>query len=269
MTPHNEAAYDDSDESLDYDSLPKHEIHERLLWRWFDCFQQNGHFEAYCDAKRHNDTATCFALEKQHPQIAELHEDWGDIHALTGMTEGSPAWKEWLATKRHLFLLPNPLVVEQAERQADVKGMVRLAIPQGLTKKQLQQAFANFLDEHPEILGEGPKYKVGMVKGMTATALLKRIDRAALVYDLLTGTTTAEGDFKYSHAEIAELILKIDEVNRPNFDWSIKNEIDKKRFQNGTLPLTELHNYKRTIVDLGTFYRNCIEGTIRGTFPAS
>ena len=57
------------------------------LFAWFLHFQENEHYEAYCDAKRKDDRATCAKLENEFDQIARLYRDWGDIYFLDDATE--------------------------------------------------------------------------------------------------------------------------------------------------------------------------------------
>jgi hypothetical protein len=52
-------------------------------------------------------------------------------------------------------------------------------------------------------------------------------------------------------------------------NWHIHGELNKKLFEQDKRSADEIKNYTRTLNNLNKFYAACIEGTIRGTFPAT
>jgi hypothetical protein len=70
------------------------------LWLWF--LQQNQDFEQYCLAKREKNIAECERIEKQFPKVAEIYDDWGDVHE-TDILASKKSFKAWLEPRAALF----------------------------------------------------------------------------------------------------------------------------------------------------------------------
>ncbi|WP_157692242.1 hypothetical protein [Burkholderia pseudomallei] len=222
---------DKQDELIDYSTLSEAEIYERLLHRWLSFFQQNAYFKAYCRAKRSGDADAreCHDLEARYPRIAELYEDWGDIHALPTILEKSDAWNEWLASKRHLFF--------------------GKTIPSD------------------RFVGDAPKYRIATIKAQTNLKLLNRLDRADLIHDLLDGSMYSDANrllnFEYSHREIAALVLKIPAIAR-DFGWHPSDDL-VDLLNAGAENVAQLDSCKQTILEADAFYWACVEGTINAS----
>ncbi|MBN3804954.1 hypothetical protein GXB81_18130 [Paraburkholderia sp. Ac-20336] len=226
---------DDWHDAIDYSTLSNAEIYDRLLHRWFSFFRQNEVFESYCASKRAGDAGAteCVEREAKHPCIAELYEDWGDIHALPTIAENSDAWHEWLASKRRLF-------------------------------------FGEGIPSDGAI-GDEPKYRIAAIKSQTNLKLLNRLDRADLVHDLLDGSIDYSDpdrplDFEYSHREIAALVLKIPAIAR-DFGWHPSDDL-VGLLNAGAENIAQLDSCKQTILEADAFYWACVEGTINGVFPS-
>jgi hypothetical protein len=257
---------DDDYQATDYSKLSAAEIRDKLIWRWFYFLRQNEIFETYCEAKRNGNTQICTELEDDFTRIAELYNDWGDIHILPSMhDEESSEWRGWLAKNRHLFTVTGEkieLLTPQAA-EAGSKGF-QVTIPKGLGRDQLKNLFDEFLDDHPELLGAGPKYQIKAMSGKNLTKILQRLENADLVYDLVSG----EDEFKYTLAEFAALVLKVPSLQQ-EFKWYPRGKqqdfIDK-----GISILSEpdVRTYSRTVKNLKDLYEACIKNTIHGEFPA-
>ncbi|HZW13296.1 MAG TPA: hypothetical protein VFF81_08920 [Noviherbaspirillum sp.] len=257
---------DDDYQALDYSKLSDAEIHDKLIWWWFYLLRQNDIFKTYCEAKRDGKTAVCKELEDKFKRIGELNNDWGDIHILPSMhDEESPEWRGWLAKNRHLFTV-NAEKIELLTPHAAEAGSKKfqVTIPKGLGRDQLKNLFDEFLDDHPELLGAGPKYQIKATSGKNLTKILQRLDNAELVYDLVS----SEDEFKYTLAEFAALVLKVPSLQQ-EFRWYPRGKqqdfIDK-----GISILSEpdIRTYSRTVKNLKDFYEACIKNTIHGEFPA-
>ena len=84
---------------------------EEWVWLWFRCLRLNMPYKKYCDLRRDGDASREQAeLEKQYPKIADVFEDFGDIHAfkVLGGTNYDN-WLDWLDKHRHLFLVSTDL----------------------------------------------------------------------------------------------------------------------------------------------------------------
>ncbi|AMP70781.1 hypothetical protein PP715_13995 [Ralstonia solanacearum] len=261
------ATSDDSDNKFDLAALPDEAIHTLLIVEWLKCFWLNPDFEAYCEAKRTGDARTCAALEATHTRIAELYEDWGDIHALPSVHDNETVLN-WYGAKQHLFTLPEATVADPLDWLAESDGTTLVAIPNGLRKEQLLQVLADFVSNHPELLGDGPKYEVTPIRGERPVDTLKRLHRAYPVYLMLT--VGKLGAVKSAPAKAAKSILRTQVANRLfGFNWFVHGDVNKKLLEQDKLPADEVKGYTRTIYDLDKFYQASIDGTIRGVFPAT
>ncbi|KVW05810.1 hypothetical protein WK91_34540 [Burkholderia cepacia] len=238
-----------------------------IIREWLKCFQQNTDFKAYCEAKRNGKAGTCAALEQAHDRIAELYEDWGDIHILPSMDESSNWW-QWFEPRQHLFLLPDVQIADPIEWLAESDGTTLVAIPNGLTKDQLLHVLTEFVSSHPDILGHGPKYEIQRVRGESLSDTLKRIHRARSVYLMQTLQQLDPSTRRSFSSRAAGSVVKRVEANRVlGFDWFMNGEVNQRLFEQGKLPSEELKNYTKTIDNLRNSYQGCIDNTIRGIFP--
>jgi hypothetical protein len=255
---------DDFEEMVDYSKLSDEEVHGKLIWFWFRFFRLNQNFEQYCDARRRADDVTYKRLEKEFPKIEELYMDWGDIHILPDMyCDDLIEWKEWLASKKQLFFTPKMNLVSSRTDELEA-GTVMVSMPSGVSRSQLSKLFDELIDKNPQIIGAGPKYSPMRINGRRQSEVLGRLEKAELVCDLISG----EDEFKYSHAEIAELVLKIPSLREFGFKWYPTAD-QAARIENGSFLKSEVNDYKRTIVNLDKLFKNTVRGTINGTFPAS
>lgn len=259
--------FDGSDDQFDFATLPDGAIHTLMIIEWLKCLHLHPDFEAYCDAKRSGDADACAALEQEHPRIAELYEDWGDIHALHSVDDTETVL-EWYGSRQHLFAPPEATVVDPIEWLAEPSNTTLVAIPNGLPREQLLQVFDDFVSNHPEILGNGPKYQVMPIKGERMADTLKRLYRARTVH--LALTIAKLGAVKSAPAKATKSILRNEGANRRlGFNWFVRGAVNKKLLEQDKLPADDLKDYTRTINNLDKFYRASVDGTIRGIFPAT
>ncbi|MHA6847042.1 hypothetical protein [Ralstonia syzygii] len=261
---------DDSDDQFDFATLPDGAIHMLLIIEWLKCLHLHPDFEAYCNAKRTGDADTCATLEQEHPRIAELYEDWGDIHALPSVHD-SETVLEWYGPRQHLFAPPEATVVDPIEWLTARSNTTLVAVPNGLTREQLLEVLDDFVSEHPEMLGNGPKYQVMSIKGERPAATLKRLYQARPVFLALSGLFAGKRDLiKGLPAKVATTILKSEGPNRRlGFNWFVHGEVNKRLLEHDNLPSEELKGYAKTIDNLDKFYRACVDSTIRGIFPTT
>lgn len=239
---------DDPENITDYSELSNDEIRNKLIWHWFNIFRQNPDFEEYCEARRRGDTVTCRVFEQKFSRIADLYTDWGDIHDLPSMHDDkSEIWKNWLDEKHNLF---PPTAIELIKVPVDNVGNRNFlaAIPSGYSKKQLCELFEQFLDTHPEVLGQLPKYDFNIPKNKSWLETLQRLEKADVVYDLFS-----DSDLKLSHAKIVQQIYITPLLQKLGFRWSTPSGAESN---------------ERTVINLGKFYRASIDATIHGIFPA-
>ncbi|MDD7803735.1 hypothetical protein [Ralstonia solanacearum] len=260
----------DSDNTFDLASLPDEAIRTLLIVEWLKCFHLNPDFHAYCKAKRTGDAGTCAALETEHPRITELYDDWGDIHTLSSVDD-SETVLEWYGPRQHLFALPEATVVDPIEWLTERSNTTLVAVPNGLTRDQLLLVLDEFVSDHPEILGNGPKYQVMPIKGERPVATLKRLHQARPVFLMLSGLFGGKRHLiKGLSAKMATTILRAEDANRRlGFDWFVHGEVNKRLLEQDKLPSEDLKGYARTIDNLDKFYHACIDSTIRGVFPTT
>lgn len=259
------------DDELDSDSTSKKEIHQFTIYEWMECFRKNVDFKSYCDAKRIGDVETCSVLEGMHVRIAELYDDWGDIHI---QQEDDPeGWRLlWGLATNPIFAFPEAETSSPALwsmlQNSDNAALIK--IPRGLRKEQLLDVLTDFVDANPEILGDGPKYEIRQINGKSREDVLKLVRRASLAYGFVT-ESKPEGVSMNAMAEkfVRQVVDDPEARAMLGLNWRIHGELNKKRFAQGNLPADEIESYTRTVINLNKFYAACIEGTIRGMFPAN
>lgn len=268
--PDSDDEFELDDIDSDDEPMSKKMVHLLLMHEWKKCFQQNADFKAYCDAKRSGDAKTHSALEEKHARIAELYDDWGDIHA-TPSEADQDLGLGWLHTQGSLFSFPE---VEKSgvlrwQRLQKADNAILVKIPKGLRKDQLLDVIADFVEENPDVLGDGPKYEISYLKGKQPEETLKYVRRASIAHLYLTDKKSAGGSTK-DHAEtVIRAIVSDPEVRSMlGLNWRIHGELNQQLFEQDKRSADEIKNYTRTLTNLNNFYADCIDGAIRGTFPS-
>jgi hypothetical protein len=256
---------------LDFAKLPEKAVHALMIREWLLCLRQNTAFGVYCLARRECDDRICDAVEKVLPQIKELYEDWGDIHSMPSIFDENErnAFTDWYESKQHLFGWPEATIVDPIDWIADPGDTTLVAIANGFTREQLMRALTDFVSHHPDVLGNGPKYEPGSIKGQRMSDTLKLVIRARTVY--LTETRIPQKlDFNGRRSNLTLKHLLGSRLNRLiGFNWFINGKVNQDLFEQDKLPADDLKSYTRTLKNLNKFYIACIEGTISGTFPAT
>lgn len=252
MTKLNEDNYDLSDGYYhEYKDLSDSVVDDKLIEAWFKFFQKNPDYKAYCEAKRSGDSGAevCAALEATYSRITELYSDWGDIH-------DSSAQADW----RTLFY-PRAQLVRLEDQPTISEKLALISIPKGLKKENFLEVIENFLRANPNVIGDGPKYKLNPINRNRKRNTLLRIDQAEFVHDMLHD----EGE---TPPFIAWRIASNPELGRLlGFRWFLHDQIDQ-------LPANEefpdyIYDYAKTIESREEFYQACIASTIHGVFPAN
>jgi hypothetical protein len=240
------------------------EITNSLLWYWFSYFKMNEDYEEYCEARRSCNLIACKRLEDAFPNIAELFDDWKDIHTLPIMgSENSVEWKTWLAANHHLFFAKRPAInlVDDTNRKCESNHM-QVSIPRGFSHKQLRKLFDQFLTDlypnSPESASAAaePRYKLDCQIGGRK---LKSIQKTFLV-----GTLMEEDDY-YTREKVAEMVFE----NPPmyvagHFEWV---PIARQKLQDGKDLRNDPADNKRSIDRMHKTHLRYIAGTIKGIFP--
>ena len=79
-------------------------MNDEWVWLWFRCLKLNKPYERYCAMRRTKIQKERTALERQYPQIAEVYEDFGDVHSFNERSKNRKYWKEWYAERKGLFI---------------------------------------------------------------------------------------------------------------------------------------------------------------------
>ena len=129
------------------------------LWLFF--FLLNEDYERYCLAIRKKDSKTAISLEKQFPKIAELYEDWGDIHQML--------LRDWWPTHEHLFITNAREVKEVPSKHNGSTTSMYLEIPLDMpVSKVTQQAAALIRKRYRESQIQRPSAKYTLALKQTS-----------------------------------------------------------------------------------------------------
>lgn len=100
------------------------------LWLFF--FLLNEDYEKYCLAIRKKDNKTARLHEKRFPKIAELYEDWGDIHRMKLC--------DWWPSHKHLFIATTSEVREITSKHKIENTSMYLEIPLDMSVSKATEA---------------------------------------------------------------------------------------------------------------------------------
>ncbi len=250
-----------------YSKLPSDMITEDCIRHWFNYFRLNTVYEKYCYAKRAKkniDIAVCKTIEGEFPKIAELYDDWGDIHTFPiAESVQSAGWKKWFECRRDLFIV-SPIELLSLPIDEMEPGSTAITIPVGISKQLMQSMFDDFLERNPVVIGDRPKYKLNLIPFKTLVNTSISLDDI----DMISADFSRDGSRKASHAEIAATIISMKEVSDISFQWYPTKE-QKQALSQGKSILTSVAIQARTIKNLEKIYFNSIDGTINGIFPST
>lgn len=108
---------------------------DEWVWLWFRCLKLNNVYHDYCDAQSAGDADAIAEHVQNHPRIADVYADFGDIYAFNERVGDRKHWKAWLRQRRHLF---EETVQKTATQTIITHAKYILASKQKTTAKQLQ-----------------------------------------------------------------------------------------------------------------------------------
>jgi hypothetical protein len=252
------------------------DILKELTGYWVGFLRLNEDYETYCLAQRQNDVQSIANLAQRYPAgehigIAQLFNDWGDIHA------DGWSFDEWLAPRRNLFFPPEKAIGYADQNQdAASAGRVLVSLPKGIKDKQeLWTLFSQFCNTHylPDHAGYAPTYQIN---GRPSVSLLQKLEMAIMVDDFFLYDDVEQEkkrDREYSHAQVVKSIM-FNPLLRYRYGlgkvWQDDASALAPNAKNGNIRLTDsaLVSKKPYIVDLENFFDNCVEQAIYGVFPA-
>jgi hypothetical protein len=256
--------------------LRKTIVIEKWVSGWLYCLQHNVDYKAYCDAKTTQDDTLCKELEGKFPKIAELYDDWGQIHGMDPSSL-SADFNPWYGPRRHLFSNQSEVKwIPEPSSYTVQEGHLLLDVPLDAIKAETMDKLKRFIDdaylnrtgraEESTDLTErqayqplpGPKYPLyGELMKSSIGKLLKTI----YVNDLVIAWPSTE---PLTNANIVRRAIK--DTNNP-FGWKMLQK-EHDAIANGTfhkLPIdrNDLTAVKRHLVD----FRSLVRNTIHGRFP--
>jgi hypothetical protein len=234
------------------------------LWWWYRYFKENADYKAYCDARRDDDTTTCSILEGVFDRIAELYEDWGDIHHGKRLYKNESSWREWLYERRHLFFAEVP-TVKALSNLADLEhGAIAIQIPATVSKDELRQALTEFVERDYAGLrvAPKPKYELYAPGGRIDQSTFQSVRKSYLVQRVALHHVEHPTTYAGTALEVMALELK----NELGFNWELEPD-QEERLRNGTLSMLELDSFKKQVARYKAQFDAYVANTIHGVFP--
>ncbi|WP_423379870.1 hypothetical protein [Burkholderia sp. LMG 32019] len=256
-----------SSESADGRTKPDFTINDTAsdwLWWWHRYFKENADYKAYCEARRDEDRETCAELESRFERIAELYEDWGDIHTGKRLHKNESSWREWLYERRHLFFVEVP-TVKMLSALADVEhGAIAIQIPATVSKEALLQALTEFVErDYVDLrVAPRPKYELYAPGGRIDQSTFQTVKKSFYVH------TAAQQHvwFPPSNAGTALEVMALELKSQLGFNWELEPD-QEERLRNGTLSMLELEAFKRQVGRYKAQFDAYVANTIHGLFP--
>lgn len=234
------------------------------LWWWYRYFKENGDYKAYCEARRDGDSETCSDLEGRFDRIAELYEDWGDIHSDKRLYKNESSWREWLYERRHLFLTEVPPIRTLVTLSDVPSGAIAIQIPNTVSKDELLQFLAEFADAEYAMLRSTsrPKYQLYAPEGRIDQSTFQTVKKAFYVHAAAQQHVWFPGTYAGTALEVMALELK----SQLGFGWELEPD-QEERLRNGTLSMLELDAFKKQVARYKAQFDSYVGNTIHGVFP--
>ncbi len=250
------------------------------LRRWLAFFRCNPDYKAYCLARREGNDAARAALEARYERMAELYEDWGDIHAPGVAGNDMESYFAWgkdrdltlffrarvvtriddpstYVKKEGHLLLDVPLSEKLSEVMEQVETYLSLVYKMRTDVLEREQPVSKAVMELPV-----PKYMLHAPGGKLNAATEGSIKKAVYV-DGLRHRRKDDG----KPLSITDTVLAIKQDPKNPFGWSLtdadKRDIEKGVFKKGLFAGSEVTLVKRARKDFDAYVRN----TIHGRFP--
>lgn len=234
--------------------LSSEEVQDGFTRAWFDCFRCNEDYEAYCDAIRTGDVKKQKHLEKEFPKIAELYEDWGDIHSVE--------YGEWVKTKKHLFSTSVEAIKIVGSLTEVRDGELIVSIPAGMDKAAVVKLFEAFVEEgYPSVatpVRKEPKYKVNVP---VTERSLKSIKKACLGY-----TMRMDDPEVFTIEYIAQVLIDLPFGKEIGFDWNPEH-VGNEHIPSKCEDVMDIETAMVSVNRLIRQYKESVEATIHGCFP--
>lgn len=224
---------------------------------WFQFFELNADYKAYCEAKRTNDSATCNALESKFIHVAMLYADWGDIH--------DAKFHEWHNKHKSMFYpaeKPQAELLAVAPKTLDDDAIyvrVPFSLPVSKATKQvgalIRDSYNNASDEQ-KALKTPPRYKLALKKIDWTTWLAVR--KAYVVWQNSQPVNGIKPTNKHVVFKTVEQIATNDGMHLKKYwNWredeiALRGNLEDLEFQ--------IMRYKRQASQI-------IANTIHGAFP--
>lgn len=247
--------------------------------QWLFFFMHNRDYRRYCWARRTKRDADRQELEEQYAGLAELFNDWGDIHAVD-LFNDVQAQREWWASRWHLFWdRPRVVWIEDPSTYEPRPGYMLIELPLMETKADALRIFERFLDLNEQgrkradestkplfrMVAQkrpGSKYHFHPEGWQLSTATRGALSKAAYV-GRLRYRKTPEG----KSLSLTDKVLVIKQDPKNPFGWSLTEQdmrdIAKGVYKKGLYGSSEVTLVKRAVKDFDAYVRN----TIHGRFP--
>lgn len=248
-----------------------------LQWLFF--FMHNRDYRRYCWSRRVKREEVQRELECQYPNLTELYDDWGDIHAvdLFGDTAAQLEW--WKPRARLFWDLPRIEWIDEPSTYKPRPGYMLVELPLMETKADAMRVFERFLDLNEQgrkrahestkplfrLVAQkrpGSKYHFHPDGWQLSAATKKALAKAAYV-GRLRYRKTAEG----KPLSLTDKVLAIKQDPKNPFGWALteqdKRDIAKGVYKKGLFGGSEVTLVKRAQKDFDAYVRN----TIYGRFP--
>lgn len=234
------------------------------LWWWYRYFKENADYKAYCEARRDDNTAICSVLESRFERIAELYEDWGDIHHGKQLYKNESPWREWLFDRRHLFFVHEPAVKMLPEPVSVEHGACAIQIPTAVSKSDLLRAVTEFIEQNYADLRvtPKPKYELYAPAGRIDQSTFQTVKKAWIVRRVALNHVR----FPHTNAGTALEVMTLELKSQLGFGWELEPD-QEERLQNGTLSMLELDAFKKQIARYKAQFDAYVANTIHGVFP--
>jgi len=234
------------------------------LWWWYRYFKENADYKAYCEARRSDDAELCADLESRFERIAELYDDWGDIHAGKKLYKNESSWHEWLYERRHLFFVDVPSVRTLSAVANVEHGAIAIQIPATVSKEQLLQALTEFVERNYADLrvAPKPKYELHAPEGRIDQSTFQAVKKAWVVRRV----SLHHLEHATTHAGTALEVMALELKSELGFNWELESD-QQERLRNGTLSMLELDSFKKQIGRYKAQYEAYVANTIHGVFP--
>lgn len=234
------------------------------LWWWYRYFKENGDYKAYCEARRDGDSEICSDLEGRFDRIAELYKDWGDIHSGKRLYKNESSWREWLYERRHLFLIEVPPIRTLVTLSEVPRNGIAIQIPNTVSKDELLQLLAEFIERDYAELGDTlkPKYQLYAPEGRIDQSTFQSVKKAFYV----NSAAQQHVWFPTTNAGTALEVMALELKSQLGFGWELEPD-QEERLRNGTLSMLELDSFKKQVARYKAQFDAYVANTIHGVFP--